>query len=94
MSFTPRASCFREGLEALLVIIALAVGVRDAGSGKTRSIYLGAAIAIAASLIVAWVVCCRDRDRQAAGRGDRASRPLVLRPRRRDQGISCAGRRI
>ncbi len=47
---------FREGLEALLVIIALAAGVRDAGSGKTRSIYLGAAIAIAASLIVAFVV--------------------------------------
>ncbi len=47
---------FREGLEALLVIIALAAGVRDAGSGKTRSIYVGAIIAIGASLLLAWVV--------------------------------------
>ena len=47
---------FREGLEALLVIIALAAGVRGTGSGKTRSIYIGALAAIVASLLVAWVV--------------------------------------
>ncbi len=48
---------FREGLEALLVIIALAAGVRNAGdSGKTRSIYLGALFAVGASLVLAWLV--------------------------------------
>jgi high-affinity iron transporter len=48
---------FREGLEALLVIIALVAGVRNMGSAiKTRSIYLGAILAVAASLVLAWVV--------------------------------------
>jgi len=48
---------FREGLEALLVIIALVAGTRQAGrSGLTRSIYGGAAIAIVVSLALAWAV--------------------------------------
>src|SRR5271169_4855501 len=48
---------FREGLEALLVIIALVAGTRQAGQhGLTRSIYGGAAVAVAASLGLAWAV--------------------------------------
>jgi high-affinity iron transporter len=47
----------REGLEALLVIIALAASVRNIGAaGKVRGIYLGSVLAIGASLILAWVV--------------------------------------
>jgi high-affinity iron transporter len=48
---------FREGLEALLVIIALVAAVRQAGhSARVRDIYAGALIAIACSLLLAWAV--------------------------------------
>src|ERR1700682_591375 len=48
---------FREGLEALLVIIALVAGTREAGqTGATRNIYGGALLALGLSLILAWVV--------------------------------------
>src|SRR5262249_30226437 len=48
---------FREGLEALLVVVALTAGTREAGAEKrARSIYLGAMAAIGASLVLAWVV--------------------------------------
>ncbi|HKV53916.1 MAG TPA: FTR1 family protein [Candidatus Binataceae bacterium] len=48
---------FREGLEALLVIIALVAGVRQAGqAARVRDIYAGALIAVAISLILAWAV--------------------------------------
>jgi FTR1 family protein len=47
---------FREGLEALLVIVALLAGIGSTGTSKTRSIYIGALIAVAASLTLAWVV--------------------------------------
>ena len=48
---------FREGLEALLVIIALVAGVRQAGQGdRTRAIYAGAITALATSLMLAWAV--------------------------------------
>jgi high-affinity iron transporter len=48
---------FREGLEALLVIIALVAGTREAGqAGGTRNIYAGALLALGLSLILAWVV--------------------------------------
>ncbi len=48
---------FREGLEALLVIIALVAGVRQAGqSDRTRAIYAGAIGALATSLVLAWAV--------------------------------------
>src|SRR5258708_2238320 len=48
---------FREGLEALLVIIALVAGVRQAGrADRTRSIYAGAIAALATSLVLAWGV--------------------------------------
>lgn len=47
----------REGLEALLVVVALAAGVRQMGQVKrVREIYLGAAIAVVASLLLAWGV--------------------------------------
>ncbi len=45
---------FREGLEALLVIIALAAGARSAG--RSRDVYAGALAAIAASIALAWAV--------------------------------------
>lgn len=48
---------YREGLEALLVIIALVAGTHQAGQSKyVRDIYLGAVAAIVASLGLAWVV--------------------------------------
>jgi high-affinity iron transporter len=48
---------FREGLEALLVIIALLAGTREAGqSHRDRDIYAGALIAIAMSIALAWTV--------------------------------------
>jgi high-affinity iron transporter len=48
---------FREGLEALLVIIALVAAVRQAGHGaRARDIYTGALIALACSILLAWAV--------------------------------------
>ena len=48
---------FREGLEALLVIIALVAAVRQAGYGtRIRDIYAGALVAVLCSLILAWAV--------------------------------------
>jgi high-affinity iron transporter len=48
---------FREGLEALLVIIALVAGTRQAGEARhARDIYTGALIALALSIVLAWVV--------------------------------------
>jgi len=48
---------FREGLEALLVIIALVAGTRETGqTARVRSIYLGAGIAVGASIVLAWAV--------------------------------------
>ncbi|HZO83302.1 MAG TPA: FTR1 family protein [Candidatus Binataceae bacterium] len=47
----------REGLEALLVIIALLAAVREAGQERrVRDIYAGALTAIAMSLALAWAV--------------------------------------
>jgi high-affinity iron transporter len=48
---------FREGLEALLVIIALVAGTRETGqTSRVRDIYLGAGIAVCASAALAWAV--------------------------------------
>jgi high-affinity iron transporter len=48
---------FREGLEALLVIIALVAGTRQAGqASRVRDIYLGAGAAVVVSLGLAWAV--------------------------------------
>ncbi len=48
---------FREGLEALLVVAALAAGTREAGHGRgARNIYWGALAAVFASIALAWVV--------------------------------------
>src|ERR1700737_2123989 len=48
---------FREGLEALLVIIALVAGTRQAGQARhVRDIYIGALIALVSSIVLAWVV--------------------------------------
>ncbi len=48
---------FREGFEALIVVIALVAGTREAGeTGKARGIYAGAALAIAVSVALAWSV--------------------------------------
>jgi high-affinity iron transporter len=48
---------FREGLEALLVIIALVAAVRQAGQvTRIRDIYAGALLAIATSIVLAWAV--------------------------------------
>jgi high-affinity iron transporter len=48
---------FREGLEALLVIIALVAAVRQAGqAARTRDIYAGALLALAISIGLAWAV--------------------------------------
>jgi high-affinity iron transporter len=48
---------FREGLEALLVIIALVASTREAGqSARTRDIYAGALVALGLSLVLAWAV--------------------------------------
>ncbi|HTT77240.1 MAG TPA: FTR1 family protein [Candidatus Binataceae bacterium] len=48
---------FREGLEALLVIIALVAGTRETGqASRVRDIYLGAGAAVIASAALAWAV--------------------------------------
>ncbi|HUN56633.1 MAG TPA: FTR1 family protein [Candidatus Binataceae bacterium] len=48
---------FREGLEALLVIIALVAGTRETGqTSRVRDIYLGAGVAVVASAALAWAV--------------------------------------
>jgi high-affinity iron transporter len=48
---------FREGLEALLVIIALVAAVRQAGQGtRSRDIYAGALTAVVCSILLAWAV--------------------------------------
>jgi high-affinity iron transporter len=48
---------FREGVEALLVIIALVAGTREAGrDSRSREIYTGAAIAVGTSIALAWIV--------------------------------------
>jgi len=48
---------FREGLEALLVVIALVAGTREAGhDDRAKDIYAGALVALAASLALAWGV--------------------------------------
>ncbi|HUY28649.1 MAG TPA: FTR1 family protein [Candidatus Binataceae bacterium] len=51
----------REGLEAILVIIALAAGTRnlkdrDGFHNRSRDVYAGAALAVVASVALAWVV--------------------------------------
>jgi high-affinity iron transporter len=48
---------FREGLEALLVVVALVAGTREAGHhNRAKDIYAGALIAIVASIALAWGV--------------------------------------
>jgi len=48
---------FREGMEAMLVVVALAAGSRGAGRiGRARDVYAGAATAIVASIMLAWAV--------------------------------------
>ncbi len=48
---------FREGMEAMLVVVALAAGTRGAGRiGRARDIYAGAVAAIVASIMLAWAV--------------------------------------
>src|SRR5712691_4887375 len=48
---------FREGLEAMLVIIALFAGTRQACPGRhARDIYTGALTPLASSIVLAWVV--------------------------------------
>jgi high-affinity iron transporter len=48
---------FREGLEALLVVIALVAAVRQAGQeNRARDVYAGALFALACSLVLAWAV--------------------------------------
>src|SRR5579863_4261008 len=47
----------REGLEALLVIIALVAGTREAGQeSRARDIYAGGLLAIGVSIALAWAV--------------------------------------
>jgi high-affinity iron transporter len=47
----------REGLEAMLVVVALAAGVKQMGQvRRVREIYLGALLAVAASVLMAWGV--------------------------------------
>lgn len=47
----------REGLEAILVIIALAAGTRDVdGHDRSRDVYGGAILAVVASVVLAWAV--------------------------------------
>jgi high-affinity iron transporter len=47
----------REGLEALLVIIALVAGTREAGQeSRARDVYAGALLAIGVSIALAWAV--------------------------------------
>jgi high-affinity iron transporter len=48
---------FREGLEALLVIIALVAALRQTGhQARVREIYLGAFVAVICSVLLAWAV--------------------------------------
>jgi high-affinity iron transporter len=48
---------FREGLEALLVVVALVAGTREAGrDSRAKDIYAGALVAIVASIALAWGV--------------------------------------
>jgi high-affinity iron transporter len=48
---------FREGMEAMLVVVALAAATRGVGRiGRSRDIYAGALAAIIASIILAWIV--------------------------------------
>jgi len=48
---------FREGMEAMLVVVALAAATRGAGRiGRSRDVYAGAAAALVASVVLAWVV--------------------------------------
>jgi high-affinity iron transporter len=48
---------FREGMEAMLVVVALAAGTRGAGRiGRARDVYAGAIAAIVASIMLAWAV--------------------------------------
>ena len=48
---------FREGMEAMLVVVALAAATRGAGRiGRSLDVYAGAAAAIVASVVLAWVV--------------------------------------
>jgi high-affinity iron transporter len=47
----------REGMEAMLVVVALAAGVKQMGQGRrVREIYAGAALAVLASVLMAWGV--------------------------------------
>lgn len=46
----------REGLEALLIVTALAAAMRRAGAHeRLRPLYIGAILAVIASLIAAWI---------------------------------------
>ncbi len=48
---------FREGMEAMLVVVALAAATRGTGRiGRSRDVYAGAVAAIVASVVLAWVV--------------------------------------
>lgn len=48
---------FREGVEALLVVVALAAATREMeSSSKTRQVYAGAALAVLVSIGLAWGV--------------------------------------
>jgi high-affinity iron transporter len=48
---------FREGLEALLVIIALVAAIRQAGHGsRARDVYAGALLAVVCSVVLAWSI--------------------------------------
>jgi len=48
---------FREGMEAMLVVVALAAATRGAGRiGRSRDVYAGAVAAIVASVVLAWAV--------------------------------------
>lgn len=47
---------FREGLEAMLVVVALVAANREAGQNRTKGIYAGALSAIAVSIALAWGV--------------------------------------
>ena len=48
---------FREGMEAMLVVVALAAATRAKGNiGRSRDVYAGAVAAIVASIVLAWAV--------------------------------------
>ncbi|HYK64300.1 MAG TPA: FTR1 family protein [Patescibacteria group bacterium] len=48
---------FREGMEAMLVVVALAAATRSEGRiGRSRDVYAGALAAILASVVLAWAV--------------------------------------